>query len=289
MGVVEMLGERAPTGSGSGYFVAAFALVAGIIASGQVRLSTAVVASLTCALAAPLVMIAFPGAVPSPRSLAVPIIAIVGCGIVCIAARRNEIVRRSEYLHRLRYQIGEAELQAMNRELTRLSTTDTLTGLANRRHIMDEAHRLWDDRDQAPFALALVDIDRFKALNDAAGHAAGDRCLAAVAEALKGALRHDRDRVARYGGEEFVILFPGAGSEAALELGERLRAAVEAMRIPHPGLPGTVVTVSVGIAWQTGRAGSLDRLLGEADRLMYRAKEAGRNRVFATIDRFQGP
>jgi diguanylate cyclase (GGDEF)-like protein len=261
--------------------VSALALVAGIIASGQVRFTTALVACLTCALAFPMVILAFPAALPLHKTPEIPLAAIIGFVVLCLAARRNEIVRRSEYLHRLRHEIGERELHALNRELTRLSATDALTGLANRRHFVDEARRVWDDRDQAPFALAIVDVDDFKAFNDAAGHAAGDRCLSAVAEALNGALRHDSDRAARYGGEEFAILFPGAVNDALPELGERLRAAVEAMRMPHPGRPGSVVTVSVGITWQKGRNGDLDRRLNEADRLMYLAKERGRNRVCA--------
>jgi diguanylate cyclase (GGDEF)-like protein len=279
VGVVEMLGERAPVGSGSAYFVSASVLVAGIVASGQVRLTTAIIACLACALATPLVMLAFPGTLPAQRFPGMLFVAIVGGLIVCLAVRRNEILRRSEYLHELRYRIRADELLLLNDELTRLSTTDLLTGLANRRHFLDQARHVWDDPSQAPFALALADVDDFKAFNDAAGHSAGDRCLEAVAGALKGALRQDEDRAARYGGEEFVILFPGAWGEALPELGERLRSAVEALQIPHPALPGRFVTVSVGIAGQAGRAGSLEGLLGEADSLMYLAKHSGRNRV----------
>ncbi len=278
MGVVEVMGERAPIAVASAYMVAAMALVAGIIASGQVRFSTALVACASCATAFPLLMLAFPGVLPLPRSAGNPEAAVIGFSILCIAARRNEISRRTEYLHRLRHEVVEAEMGRLNAELMTLSTTDMLTGLANRRHFETEARRLWDDRDQAPFALAMVDVDRFKAFNDAAGHAAGDRCLVAVAEALRGAMRHDSDRAARYGGEEFAILMPGAHGGEPAELGERLRRAVEAMRIPHPGLPGQTVTVSVGVSWQRGREGSLDALLGDADRLLYLAKETGRNR-----------
>jgi diguanylate cyclase (GGDEF)-like protein len=255
------------------------ALVAGIIASGQVRFTTALVACASCALAFPLLMLAFPGALPLPRSAGNPGAAIIAFSILCLAARRNDIGRRTEYLHRLRHEVIEAEMGGLNAELLKLSTTDMLTGLANRRHFVAEARRLWDDRDAAPFALAMVDIDHFKAFNDAAGHAAGDGCLVAVAQALEGALRRDKDRAARYGGEEFAILAPGAQGDDPAKLGERLRRAVEAMQIPHPGLPGQTVTVSVGVTWRQGQAGSLDAMLGEADRLMYRAKATGRNRA----------
>jgi diguanylate cyclase (GGDEF)-like protein len=278
MGVVEMLGERAPIAPGA-YMVSAVAVVAWIIASGHVRFITAIVACVTCALAFPLVMLAFPGALPLQNAPQIPGTAILGFLVLCLAVRRNEIVRRSDYLHRLRYDIGQSELQTLNRELVKLSATDVLTGLPNRRQFESEARRLWADRRQTPFALALVDVDGFKAFNDAAGHSAGDRCLAAVAKALEGAVRDDSDRVARYGGEEFVVLFPGARRDALPELGERLRAAVEAMAMPHPGLAGRLLTVSVGITLQEGRKGSLDRLLSTADALMYQAKHAGRNRV----------
>jgi diguanylate cyclase (GGDEF)-like protein len=281
MGVVEILGERAPIAAAGAYMVSAVAIVAGIVASGQVRFSTAIVACVTCALAFPFVILAAPGVLPFAQNSGILIVNLLGFPLICLAGQRNEMARRSEYLHRLRYEIGQKELQTLNRELVTLSTTDPLTGLPNRRQFESEARRVWNDRKQAPFALALVDVDGFKAFNDAAGHSAGDRCLAAVADALTGALRDDSDRVARYGGEEFVVLFPGAGREVLADLGERLRAAVEAMGIPHPGLAGGVVTVSVGVTAQEGREGSLDRLLSAADALMYRAKSAGRNRAFS--------
>jgi diguanylate cyclase (GGDEF)-like protein len=277
--VVEVLGEQATTTAASAYMLAAIALVAGMIASSQVRFSTAIACCGACAVAFPLVMLAVPGAVPLTRGAGMPGAAIIGFTILCIAARRNDINRRSEYLHRLRHEIVEIEMTEMNGELLRLSTTDLLTGLSNRRHFEQEARRVWNDRAQAPFVLGIIDVDRFKAFNDTAGHAAGDRCLIAVAGALESALRQDKDRAARYGGEEFVVLMPGAAGGGPSELGERLRLAVEALRIPHPGLPGQVVTVSIGIVRQEGRAGSLDSLLGEADRRLYQAKEAGRNCV----------
>ncbi len=279
MGVIEVLGEHAPLAAASAYMVSAVAIVAGIIASGQVRFGVAIVTCAICALAFPLVILADPGVLPLFQNSGILGVITLGFPLTCFAAQRNEMARRSEYLLRLRHEMSENELQALNHELATISTTDLLTGLPNRRQFESEARRLWADRNRAPFALALVDVDCFKAFNDAAGHAGGDRCLAAVAKALAGAVRDDSDRVARYGGEEFAVLFPGADSEALDELGERLRAAVEAMAMPHPGLAGHVVTVSVGIAWQGDRKGSLDRLLGQADALMYQAKRQGRNRV----------
>jgi diguanylate cyclase (GGDEF)-like protein len=190
--------------------------------------------------------------------------------------------RRSEFLHRLRHEVVEAEMEALNAELLRLSTTDVLTGLPNRRYFEREAKRVWDDRSRAPFVIGIVDVDHFKAFNDAAGHAAGDACLVAVARATNGALRRDKDHVARYGGEEFAVLFPGAEDLTAEMLGERLRKAVEGLRIPHPGRPSEVVTVSVGITRKVGRAGTMDAVIREADMLLYLAKETGRNSTRAS-------
>jgi diguanylate cyclase (GGDEF)-like protein len=286
--VVGILGERGPPAMVGVFLIAALALVAGIIASGQVRFTTAIVTSIICAIAFWLIIIAFPAATQQGGNAGMPGAAVIGLAIVCVAARRNEITRRTECLHRLRHEVVEAEMSALNAELLRLSTTDLLTGLPNRRHFETEARRIWNDREKGPFALGIVDVDHFKSFNDAGGHAAGDACLVAVARALNGSLRRDKDLVARYGGEEFAVLFPGAGGLAAKTLGERLRAAVEALGIPHPGRPGEVVTVSVGVACKVGRAGAMDAVIGEADRLLYRAKETGRNSTWASGSGLEG-
>ncbi len=281
MGAVEILGELGRPALVGVFLLAAIALVAGILASGQVRFVTAIATSIVCATALWLIMRAFPVTTQSNGGGMLGA-AIIGLAIVCLAARRNEIGRRSEFLHRLRHEVVEAEMAALNVELLRLSTTDVLTGLPNRRYFEREAKRVWDDRSQAPFVIGIVDVDHFKAFNDAAGHAAGDACLIAVARATHGALRRDKDHVARYGGEEFAVLFPSAEGLTAEALGERLRSAVEALGIPHPGRPGEVVTVSVGITRKDGRAGALDAVIREADKLLYRAKETGRNSTQAS-------
>jgi len=283
MGVVEILGEHAAPQAAEAYMFASIALVAGILTSSRVRFSTAIATCLGCAILFPLLMLGFPGSLPLRASGAMCGAMLIGFSIILLAARRNDINRRSEYLHRLRHEMVEIELTELNNELLRLSTTDMLTGLYNRRKFKHEASRIWNDRDQPPFVVAMIDVDYFKNFNDSAGHAAGDACLVAVAHALEGALRSDRDRAARYGGEEFVVLIPNAGSGSAQLLGERLRLAVEALHVPHPGLPGQHVTVSVGAISQDGRDGSFDALLGAADRLLYQAKTAGRNRVCSGV------
>jgi len=127
----------------------------------------------------------------------------------------------------------------------------------------------------------MIDIDNFKAFNDALGHVAGDACLKAVVEVLAGSMRGAGDLLARYGGEEFAVVMPGAGLEGAIALGERLRARVEELEIPGTELgDARRVTISVGAAaTEDARATSAEDLVSAADRALYEAKQAGRNRV----------
>src|SRR5690606_20428428 len=145
------------------------------------------------------------------------------------------------------------ELAQANRRLARLSVTDALTGLANRRRFEEMLAREWDrgSRSGAPVALLMLDIDRFKLYNDRYGHMAGDRCLRRVAGVLTRRLR-DVDLVARFGGAEFAGVVPGVGLGTAVEVAERLREAVEAAvgeELEAEARDGRLpVTVSVGVA-----------------------------------------
>lgn len=175
----------------------------------------------------------------------------------------------------------DVELAERNARLARLAAEDPLTGVANRRRFNEllpvEFARA--QREQQPLALLMIDIDRFKDYNDRSGHPAGDDCLVRVAQALAAPLQRPTDVVARFGGEEFAVLMPGTHRDGARRHAERLRAAVEALAIAHPG--GGVVTVSIGVA-ATGAPGgpqSAEELLDDADRALYRAKDAGRNTV----------
>ena len=167
------------------------------------------------------------------------------------------------------------EIADVNQRLQSAARTDSLTGVPNRRRF-DEAFE--DCRlSPGPVALVMFDVDHFKSLNDTHGHRAGDRCLTAVAGLLRAGLRDAPDLLARFGGEEFVALLPGVGPEEAFVIAERLRAAVEARRLPNPGGVGGIVTVSAGVAAAT--SDRLDQLLGAADAALYEAKSAGRNAV----------
>jgi diguanylate cyclase (GGDEF)-like protein len=175
------------------------------------------------------------------------------------------------------------ELRLANEHLARLSFADSLTGLANRRRFDEAFEHEWQRalRAQTWLALAVVDVDLFKAYNDALGHPEGDKCLVAVAEVLVDAGSRVADVVARYGGEEFIVLLPGADHTAAVAFAERLRHACEARAIPHPTSSiAPVVTISIGVAACIPSDEMLsDVLMLAADGALYRAKRDGRNRV----------
>jgi diguanylate cyclase (GGDEF)-like protein len=154
--------------------------------------------------------------------------------------------------------------------------TDALTGLGNRRWMQEMFERELKRSEHAgkPVCLMMVDVDNFKFINDQYGHIAGDRLLAAVAQALREDLR-PTDLIARFGGDEFAVLLPGTGLDQAIDAAERLRAHVREASPPALAEP---ITVSIGV----GRAApndDLDALVHRADSAMYLAKAAGRDRV----------
>lgn len=179
------------------------------------------------------------------------------------------------------------ELKRLRDLLQQQSTTDALTGVANRRAFDEALKREWSRgmRSGLPLALAMIDIDYFKGFNDHHGHLGGDACLRQVAQALQSAVpRRSGDLVARYGGEEFAALLVGTDGEGARTVAERLRASVAGLAIPH-GYSAVAdhVTVSVGAASMVpGSRGPPTALVAIADDLLYCAKEGGRNRVMVS-------
>ncbi|HEV8401688.1 MAG TPA: sensor domain-containing diguanylate cyclase [Candidatus Limnocylindrales bacterium] len=159
------------------------------------------------------------------------------------------------------------------------ASTDALTGLPNRRYF-DEFCGLLARRRRSGDAVGvlMVDIDKFKVLNDTYGHATGDEVLRAVGGAIVAAVRED-DVPARYGGEEFVVLLRNPSPEIALEVGERVRASVAALDLARLRVSGVSVSVGVAVARQADQP--IAELIAEADRALYRAKRAGRDRVVA--------
>ena len=168
---------------------------------------------------------------------------------------------------------------ALTQELHALATTDALTGLPNRRQLMmqmeTEVHRA--ARSGRPLSLALLDVDRFKAINDGHGHPAGDAVLQAVADELRRVTRGG-DVLGRFGGEEFAVLMPETSLAKARLAGERLRIAIEKRTIEFPDGSSGRVTISVGVALLGGSEGC-DHLISRADAALYEAKAGGRNLV----------
>ncbi|NDY43219.1 diguanylate cyclase [Dissulfurirhabdus thermomarina] len=178
---------------------------------------------------------------------------------------------------------SERRLEESNAALERLSTLDGLTGIANRRRFDEALAREWRRaaRDGHELGLVLLDIDHFKAYNDTYGHLEGDDCLKQVAAAVEKAMRRPGDLAARYGGEEFAAILPETGIDGARKRAEAIRAAVEALGIPHEASPvADHVTVSLGAAAAApGKGGGPEDLIQQADAGLYAAKEGGRNRV----------
>jgi diguanylate cyclase (GGDEF)-like protein len=177
------------------------------------------------------------------------------------------------------------ELQQALAKISTLAERDDLTGLHNRRFVMEVLARLIAraERDREPFCLCIIDLDHFKRINDRFGHAAGDQVLIAFARLVEGELRGmdfvahnvaDGVSFGRYGGEEFILLLPATRLEGAMTAAERIRARQAAAR--HPSAP--IVTLSAGLAEYRPGEG-IESLMRRADRALYEAKYAGRNRV----------
>jgi diguanylate cyclase (GGDEF)-like protein len=196
--------------------------------------------------------------------------------------RLRRLQRQKERLARL---VSErtADLRVANDELQRLSQSDALTGLANRRAFDGRLARALARarRDGTEMTLLLLDLDCFKQFNDRYGHPAGDECLRRVAGVLGSAGRRPDDLAARYGGEEFGLVLPGAGPRVARSIADRIRHEVVGLAIPHDASTvAPVATVSIGVASTTpGVEATAASLLAAADEALYRAKAKGRNRV----------
>jgi diguanylate cyclase (GGDEF)-like protein len=204
-------------------------------------------------------------------------------GVVSIARRGREFSHPEEKL--LEYLAAQAAVSIENTDLhqtvQRQAVTDELTGLWNVRqfhevldHEVERARRF-----EGSVGLAMLDIDDFKAVNDTYGHQQGDQVLAAVARVLRD-LSRDIDTPARYGGEEMAVVLPGTASDGATQLAERMREAVDSLRVPRvDGAGHLTITASFGVASIPTSAVDKDSLIAAADAALYRAKRAGKNRV----------
>lgn len=175
------------------------------------------------------------------------------------------------------------QLEVANERLTLMATTDSLTGIANRRHFFERAGEelIRASRNDHPLALIALDIDHFKVVNDTHGHQAGDTVLRKMAGHIDEMLRGS-DLFGRLGGEEFGILLPETDMPAAIAIAERIRQRVAGLVITHEQLRLSV-TVSLGVAEFPSDGERFDTLFAEADRRLYSAKEGGRNRVYPAV------
>jgi diguanylate cyclase (GGDEF)-like protein len=198
------------------------------------------------------------------------------------ATLERRVMHRTKALHESNEELLQAkdELETLNATLNRISRTDSLTGLANRRHaeemLLDALHRF--NRYGAVFSVVMADIDFFKNINDANGHAVGDRLLRLIADDLIESSRAC-DMVSRWGGEEFLLLLPGVEVAGARTLAERIRRRIETARHVCCGVPVSV-TVTVGLA-VVHPGDAVEDVIRRADEALYRGKAAGRNRVVA--------
>jgi diguanylate cyclase (GGDEF)-like protein len=168
--------------------------------------------------------------------------------------------------------------------LAAAARTDAKTGLLNAGAWQREAAvEVTRARAQTPLAVAIADIDYFKAVNDTHGHLAGDAVLAAVSAAMRDLLR-DCDLCGRFGGEEFALLLPRTTAAQALEVTERIRQGISQLAIPRDGTAAIRVTISIGVAVPSQARRTLDDLLAAADHALYQAKRSGRDRVVIYAD-----
>ncbi|CAM3506043.1 sensor domain-containing diguanylate cyclase [Shewanella violacea] len=198
-----------------------------------------------------------------------------------VEARSNEKLESMVQERTLELEIALRELNEANQKLTEQATVDSLTGVKNRaafdKRLLAEG-RL-SRRQQTPMALLMLDIDRFKSINDNYGHLAGDQALRLIAQTLKEQLKRPGDLVSRYGGEEFAIILPNTGEEGAMQVAELIRQTISELPISWKkhSIP---LTISIGVSAEIiERDQDPTKLLEQADKALYRAKNEGRNRV----------
>jgi diguanylate cyclase (GGDEF)-like protein len=167
--------------------------------------------------------------------------------------------------------------------LEHLSMIDGLTGIHNRRHFNEYFDREWRRavRYKTPISVAIMDIDFFKLFNDHYGHMAGDDCLRRIAQALKSSIRRPGDQVFRYGGEEFICVLPNTDTDGAMTVSENIRKSVAELKISHDrSRVSPYITLSIGVSTIIPlNDTSHGMLIEQADKLLYKAKQAGRNQI----------
>jgi len=181
----------------------------------------------------------------------------------------------------LELEITLRELHEVNQKLTEQSTIDSLTGVKNRsafdKRLLAESRI--SRRQETPIAVLMLDIDKFKSINDQFGHLAGDQALKIIAQTLQQNLKRPTDLVSRFGGEEFAIILPNTTADGALQVAETIRDAVTSIGLMWEGKP-IPLTVSIGVSADIVASDQHSTtLLEQADKALYQAKNSGRNQV----------
>jgi len=188
------------------------------------------------------------------------------------------------------FSVGIVKLRVRNqiriinqmREINRLSVTDLLTGISNRRGFEHQMRREWGRaiREKLPISILMIDVDHFKVFNDTYGHQQGDAVLQEVAIAISRCVTRTTDFAARWGGEEFIVMLPNTEIKGALIVAENIRENIEQIPVYLPDGTTAQVTVSIGVGTTTPEPGDMnEKLISEADKALYTAKESGRNNV----------
>jgi diguanylate cyclase (GGDEF)-like protein len=180
------------------------------------------------------------------------------------------------------------QIQIVNqmRTIERLSMIDQLTGIPNRRSFDERLHVEWKlaIREQTPISILMIDVDKFKNLNDKYGHQQGDVALQTIAKNFPLAFKRPSDFSARWGGEEFIALLPNTPIDGAMDIAEKIRSGIENTDIPFSGGPPIRATISIGVnSLVPSQDSSADEFISIADRALYEAKQAGRNRVVSSV------
>jgi diguanylate cyclase (GGDEF)-like protein len=216
-----------------------------------------------------------------------PIIALTGSANETLIARylkseANDFIKKPYSQEELRCRVSTAlSLKDMFENIKMIAITDRLTSLYNRFHLYEKGHYLaeMNKRDNSSFSLAIFDIDHFKKINDTYGHTAGDHTLVEFSSILKKAFRKT-DLVARFGGEEFVVIMPNTPLEQAAKVCNAIREKVAQYAITVSDDTKVSFTVSVGVS-HLGSEDTLESLIQKTDKLLYKAKESGRNKVIS--------
>lgn len=233
------------------------------------RLSVMVALALGYTLVVPLTWSVWAGPLPPPDDIYRTILRLMLANVLGFSVAN--MLQRSQ---RIQF--------AQNRLLEHLLSTDSLTGIFNRRHFDQALRDEWRRcaRTGAPLSLLMIDVDYFKNYNDRLGHLQGDDCLRRIALLFARVGRRGGDLVARFGGEEFVCLLPNTDTTGALTVARRLQNLVDQARIPHPASPlGPYLTISIGVATAMPRTETPEALVDLADRLLYAAKKKGRKAI----------